>query len=329
MSYYHGVRSSILAFLAAFYFILVSYYACCIISPAHAARPVDTLESTRASPFRRIVSGVNMAFDMLLRMVDPSNFVHEAKEFAPTRMQVYFVGLGRTGTTSLAEAMSILGYTVLHDDTGMMTTDLYKDFYDGRIDEDELNQKIGERGFNCSFMYTNYRWAARQEDVKVVLNTRDPEKWVDSWLAVADGYDILSSRPFRWIKSVRDSLPVMEEAFMEIPTGGNPAGYLDRETLLAGYQIHTQNVVKAVPPERLLIYNVKQGWEPLCDFLELPVPDVPFPHINDRLKMTAVMTTMRFISWTWPLWFALPFYVFWRIMKRVFGGGKPSKSKTS
>ena len=36
-----------------------------------------------------------------------------------------------------------------------------------------------------------------------------------------------------------------------------------------------------VPPEQLLIFDVKEGWAPLCHFLELPVPDIPFPNIND------------------------------------------------
>jgi len=37
-----------------------------------------------------------------------------------------------------------------------------------------------------------------------------------------------------------------------------------------------------VPPERLLVFDVRDGWKPLCDFLEVPIPDRPFPHINDR-----------------------------------------------
>jgi Sulfotransferase domain len=35
-----------------------------------------------------------------------------------------------------------------------------------------------------------------------------------------------------------------------------------------------------VPPERLLVYEVGDGWEPLCRFLGVPVPDEPFPHVN-------------------------------------------------
>ena len=33
--------------------------------------------------------------------------------------------------------------------------------------------------------------------------------------------------------------------------------------------------------DRLLVWSPADGWEPLCEFLEVPVPDAPFPHVND------------------------------------------------
>ena len=47
----------------------------------------------------------------------------------------------------------------------------------------------------------------------------------------------------------------------------------------------TEKVKKAVPEERLIVFNVKEGWEPLCSFLNLPVPDMPFPRGNDTAAM--------------------------------------------
>ena len=40
-------------------------------------------------------------------------------------------------------------------------------------------------------------------------------------------------------------------------------------------------VQRNVPAERLLVWSASDGWEPLCEFLEVPVPDQPFPHLND------------------------------------------------
>jgi hypothetical protein len=42
-----------------------------------------------------------------------------------------------------------------------------------------------------------------------------------------------------------------------------------------------QEVQDTVPADRLLVWSVSDGWEPLCEFLEVPVPDTPFPHLND------------------------------------------------
>ena len=45
---------------------------------------------------------------------------------------------------------------------------------------------------------------------------------------------------------------------------------------------HDEQVKRTVPPERLLVWKVADGWEPLCAFLEVDVPDGPLPHANDR-----------------------------------------------
>ena len=48
------------------------------------------------------------------------------------------------------------------------------------------------------------------------------------------------------------------------------------------FKEHNEQVKQTVPPERLLVFSVKEGWGPLCKFLRVPVPDEPFPHENDR-----------------------------------------------
>ena len=54
----------------------------------------------------------------------------------------------------------------------------------------------------------------------------------------------------------------------------------DREGVLAAYRGHTEQVRAAIPSERLLVFEVTEGWEPLCAFLNVPVPDGPFPRTN-------------------------------------------------
>ena len=53
------------------------------------------------------------------------------------------------------------------------------------------------------------------------------------------------------------------------------------ESMRSAMERFNEGVQQNVPADRLLVWSVSDGWEPLCEFLELPVPDTPFPHLND------------------------------------------------
>jgi Sulfotransferase domain len=61
----------------------------------------------------------------------------------------------------------------------------------------------------------------------------------------------------------------------------------DRAYAIEVFDKHNQTVRESVPADRLLVYEVKQGWEPLCKFLDVDVPDEPFPHLNDSETFAA------------------------------------------
>jgi Sulfotransferase domain len=61
-----------------------------------------------------------------------------------------------------------------------------------------------------------------------------------------------------------------------------PAGVDDRDAAIAAFEQHNRQVQERVPPERLLVYEVREGWAPLCRFLGVSVPASPFPRLNDR-----------------------------------------------
>ena len=55
----------------------------------------------------------------------------------------------------------------------------------------------------------------------------------------------------------------------------------DHDHLISRFNQHIEEVTATIAPERLLVFEAKQGWGPLCEFLEVPVPDGEFPHVND------------------------------------------------
>lgn len=63
----------------------------------------------------------------------------------------------------------------------------------------------------------------------------------------------------------------------------------DRAKAVAQYKQHIEDVKAAVPPEKLLIFSVAEGWVPLCRFLGLPVPATPFPNVNDRTEVKKII----------------------------------------
>ena len=58
----------------------------------------------------------------------------------------------------------------------------------------------------------------------------------------------------------------------------------DKAYAIDVFNRHIEEVKRTVPPERLLVFDVKQGWEPLCRFLGVPVPSTPFPRMNDTAE---------------------------------------------
>jgi hypothetical protein len=62
-----------------------------------------------------------------------------------------------------------------------------------------------------------------------------------------------------------------------------------REEMIAAFERHNAAVRAEVPADRLLVWEVSDGWEPLCAFLDVPVPNEPFPKVNDRKSYRALL----------------------------------------
>eukprot|EP01113_Clastostelium_recurvatum_P010743 TRINITY_DN15392_c0_g1_i2.p1 TRINITY_DN15392_c0_g1~~TRINITY_DN15392_c0_g1_i2.p1 ORF type:complete len:156 (+),score=30.44 TRINITY_DN15392_c0_g1_i2:190-657(+) len=70
----------------------------------------------------------------------------------------------------------------------------------------------------------------------------------------------------------------------------------DKEFMRKKYEEHIAEVKRSVPSERLLVFEVKQGWLPLCNFLDVPVPSVPFPNANDAASFKAGIRKLNIVA---------------------------------
>ena len=233
----------------------------------------------------------------------------------PRTVQLALVGLGRTGSTSFVAALQTLGYAPIHDDQRSEVADVYEQMMSGELDLDQVNAVLGQRGFDAPMISTHayVKWAATAPNVKVILTVRDnPQKWAESWLAVAAPVAFLpNQRPFKWLHIFQQLAAWHYETVVHVPTNGHPEFYNNKDALMAGYEAWIDFVRKTVPADRLLEFNVKEGWEPLCAFLEKDIPNAKFPHINDRVVVDSVVKVMVAILWVWPCFLAPPFAMLW------------------
>lgn len=112
-------------------------------------------------------------------------------------------------------------------------------------------------------------------DAKFILTVRDPDRWVDSFSATI--YKLLAGK---------DEAPQEMRAWLDMVIGvtaktGIPLG-LDRDELRHAFNSHNQAVADAIAADRLLVFEVKDGWDPLCEFIGVPAPDNDFPRTNQR-----------------------------------------------
>jgi len=147
----------------------------------------------------------------------------------------------------------------------------------------------------------------RYGDAKVILTVRDPERWYESTKKTIFAMrETLRSPAFRlmgalipFVRSVRRANGIVDDLAWDGIFGGR---FEDREFAISAFDDLNAQVVRRVPPGRLLVYDVKDGWGPLCEFLGVTAPEgEPFPRLNDaetfraRIRNAQALTTAALV----------------------------------
>jgi hypothetical protein len=191
-------------------------------------------------------------------------------------LKVIGAGFGRTGTMSLKAALEQLGLGPCYHmveclPRGPEHWQKWIDAASGKPDWSSLFD-----GFESTVDFpscSSYKaLAAHYPDAKVVLTVRDPERWFEST------QDTIFAP--HWIKYLRN---VEMGKFIKLTVNDYLQDRMhDKAHLIQRFQEHIEEVRNTIPASRLLVFEVKQGWGPLCKFLELPEPDADFPFLNDE-----------------------------------------------
>jgi len=208
-------------------------------------------------------------------------------------------GFGRTGTWSTFAALNRLGFPSYH-----MQEVIINKANKGHLDfwRKVANSPPGSQ-HDWTKVFANYKatvdnpgccvWRelmAAYPDAKVLLtlHPRGAEAWYDSTI------DTIYFTKNVWQFKILEWLTPFGRKFGDMSSklvwGRTLAGVMDdRAKAIARYNAYTEEVIAAVPPEKLLVFKVSDGWAPLCAFLGVAMPNEPFPNLNDRESIKKII----------------------------------------
>ena len=198
-------------------------------------------------------------------------------------LSVIGAGFGRTGTTSLKAALELLGFAPCHH-MKEVTTPEQNSYWlaaaEGQVRE--WNQVFA--GYHaCIDWPAAFFWRELSEyypEAKILLTVRDSEGWFKS----------MQNTIFKVLKANSEAFAVANKIVGERVFANR---FDDKEYVIGLYEQNIRDVQAAFSSDRLLTYELGSGWEPLCRFLDKPIPDTPFPRNNTTKEFQDFVSKQR------------------------------------
>ena len=217
-------------------------------------------------------------------------------------LNIIGAGFGRTGTMSTYAALNQLGFPCYHmfEVIENKANKTHLDFW-----LKVANTPPGAQ-HDWDHVFANYTAAVdnpaccvwrellvTHPDAKVLLtlHPKGPEAWYESTVdTIYFTENVWQFKVLEWVTPFARKMGAMTRKL--IWQRAHKGTMADRTRALAFYQQHIEEVRAGVPAEKLLVFSVDQGWEPLCQFLGVQVPATPFPNVNDRAAIKKVIANM-------------------------------------
>jgi hypothetical protein len=212
-------------------------------------------------------------------------------------LKVIGAGFGRTGTASLKAALEALGFApcyhmfeVLKNVDTMLP--LWEAAFDGTLTD--WNSIFVSYQATVDWPACNYyqQLMKAYPDAKVLLSVRDPDSWYESAFNTIYQAGRMAEERAKGAQAAGEVAVVDEQRMARMARFGSmvertiwqgtfDGRFEEKDYAISVFTQHIEAVKRNVPAEKLLVFNVKDGWEPLCAFLGVAVPDAPFPHLNE------------------------------------------------
>lgn len=193
-------------------------------------------------------------------------------------------GFGRTGTESMKLALEQLGLGPCHHMKEVLANPQQLEIWRAIARGDPPDWEAAFAGYGSAVDWPSaFFWRELSEvypKAKIILTLRSSESWHKS----------MSDTIFKVLKASTDPDSIGLKLIAERVFGGR---FLDPDHAIAVYEKNNADVQAALDDDRLLVYHLGDGWEPLCRFLDRPVPDTPFPRSNSTAEFTEMMKKLQ------------------------------------
>ena len=201
-------------------------------------------------------------------------------------LQVIGAGFGRTGTLSLKFALEKLGFDKCYHMMEVGFNPGHREVWESVAAGAQIDWSTLFEGYQASVDWPSANFWREQlvafPEAKVVLTKRDPEQWYESvmqtiWQVSKSGRGHADPERRRGAE--------MAFAVIWEPVFG--ARMDDKDHVIDCFERHNAAVVDEVPAEQLLVYTPGDGWPPLCEFLNVPIPAEDYPRLNSKEEFTS------------------------------------------
>jgi hypothetical protein len=186
-------------------------------------------------------------------------------------MKILGVGLSKTGTSSLHEALLSLGYTAIHHDRERLNDIL--DGSNNRPDFRRYDDVDAVTDIPSTYFYREL--LAAYPECRAILTLREVDSW---WKSVETHFNVTYPTGGREDDPLREVYAFLERLRNCVYGSARATEFLFKKR----YVEHNERVRADIPADRLLVMDITagDGWEVLCPFLGVEIPDRPFPHEN-------------------------------------------------
>ncbi len=197
-------------------------------------------------------------------------------------IKVVGAGFGRTGTLSLKSALEKLGFDKCYHMFEVHQNEGHVEEWRALARGESVDWDALFVGYQASVDWPSSTYWKEQLDhypqAKVILSRRDPESWYDSVMNTIYPTSLAAREA-----NEPQARAAMDMVFEVIWDGTFDGRIDDKQHAIGAYLAHNQRVIDAVPVDQLLVFEAAEGWAPLCEFFDCPIPDADYPYSNSTV----------------------------------------------